>query len=131
MAALADRALASARAPQVELSGARAGVQDWYMVDATTVTVRDALRAEFPGTGDSAALKGHTGLSVGGGAPGRYPCSPAREHDSRPLQIDASWRGYGLLADLASASLERLRACDAHGVRFVMRRKEHGKPKVD
>jgi hypothetical protein len=131
MEALADRALAYARAPQVELSGPLCGVQDWYIVDATTVTVRDALQAEFSGTGDYAAIKVHTILSVGCGAPVRYHCSPAREHDSRHLTIDESWRGYGLLADLAYASLERLRACAAHGVRFVMRLKENWRPQVD
>jgi hypothetical protein len=57
--------------------------------------------------------------------------SPAREPDSRHLQIDESWRGYGLLADLASASLARLRACETPGVRFVMRLQENWKPKVD
>jgi DDE family transposase len=106
-------------------------VQDWYIVDATTVTVRDALREEFPGTGDYAAIKVHKVLSVGCGAPVRYHVSPAREHDSRHLQIDESWRGYGLLADLAYASLARLQACEAHGVRFVIRLKENWKPKVD
>jgi hypothetical protein len=47
------------------------------------------------------------------------------------LTIDESWRGYGLLADLAYASLERLRACEAHGVRFVIHLQENWKPKVD
>jgi putative transposase len=131
MEALADRARAYARAQQVDLSGPLCGVQDWYIVDATTVTVRDALQEEFSGTGDYAALKGHKILSVGCGAPVRYHFSPAREHDSRHLTIDESWRGYGLLADLAYASLERLRACEAHGVRFVIRLKENWKPKVD
>jgi Transposase DDE domain len=131
MEALAERALAYARAQPVDLSGPLCGVQDWYIVDATTVTVRDALREEFPGTGEYAAIKVHKVLSVGCGAPVRYHFSPAREHDSRHLQIDESWRGYGLLADLAYASLERLRACDAHGVRFVIRLKENWKPKVD
>jgi hypothetical protein len=42
-----------------------------------------------------------------------------------------AWRGYGLLVDLAYASLARLRACDVHGVRFVIRLKENWKPKVD
>lgn len=131
MAALAARALAYARAQQVDLSGPLCGVQDWYIVDATTVTVRDALREEFPGTGDYAAIKVHKVLSVGCGAPVRYHFSPAREHDSRHLQIDESWRGSGLLADLASASLARLQACEAHGVRFVIRLNENWKPKVD
>jgi hypothetical protein len=131
MEALAERALTYARAQQVDLSGPLCGVQDGYIVDATTVTVRDALREEFPGTGNDAAVKGHKVLSVGCGAPGHDHCSPAREHDSRHLQIDESWRGYGLLADLAYASLARLRACEAHGGRFVMRVQENGKPKVD
>jgi len=131
MAALADHALAYARAQQVDLSGSLCGVKDWYIVDSTTVKVRDALLEEFPGTGEYAALKVHKVLSVGCGAPVRYHFSPAREHDSRHLQIDASWRGCGLLADLAYASLARLRACEEHGVRFVIRLKDNWKPKVD
>jgi len=51
MAALADRAFAYTRAPQVDLSGPLGGVQDWYIVDSTTVTVRDARIEECPGTG--------------------------------------------------------------------------------
>jgi putative transposase len=131
MTALADRALAYARAQQVDLAGILGGVKDWYIVDSTTVTGRDALRDEFPGTGDYAALKVHKVLSIGCGAPVRYHSSPAREHDSRHLQIDESWQGYGLLADLAYASLARLRACNAQGVRFVIRLKDNWKPKVD
>jgi len=106
-------------------------VQDWYIVDSTTVTVRDALLADVPGTGAYAAIKVHTVLSVGCGAPVRDHFSPAREHDSRPLTIDASWRGCGLLADLGYASIARLRACEAHDVRFVLRLKDNWKPKVD
>jgi hypothetical protein len=60
MAALADRALAYARAPPVALAGPRCGVKAWSSVDATTVTVRDALREACPGTGDDAAITGHT-----------------------------------------------------------------------
>jgi putative transposase len=131
MAALAERAVAYARAQQVDLSGPLCGVKDWYIVDSTTVRVRDALREEFPGTGEYAAIKVHKVLSVGCGAPVRYHFSPAREHDSRHLSIDESWRGYGLLADLGYASIERLRACEAHGVPFVIRLKDNWKPKVD
>jgi hypothetical protein len=131
MGALAERALAYARAQPGDLSGPLGGVTDWYIVEATTVTVREALLDEFPGTGRYAAIKVHKVLSVGCGAPVQYHFSPAREHDSRHLTIDESWRGYGLLADLAYASLDRLRACDTHGVRFVIRLKEHWKPKVD
>lgn len=131
MAVLADHALAYARAQQVDLAGSLCGVKDWYIVDSTTVKVRDALREEFPGAGAYAAIKVHKVLSVGCGAPVCYHFSPAREHDSRHLEIDASWQGCGLLADLAYASLARLRACNAHGVRVVIRLKENWKPKVD
>ncbi|HEX9869546.1 MAG TPA: IS4 family transposase [Candidatus Tectomicrobia bacterium] len=131
MDALAQRALAYARAQQVDLSGPLCGVKDWYSVDSTTVTVRDVLCEEFPGTGDDAAIKGHKVLSVGCGAPVRYHVSPAREHDRRHLTVDESWRGGGLLMDLGYASLERLRACEAHGVRLVIRLTDNWKPKVD
>jgi hypothetical protein len=131
MEALAQRALADARAQPVDLSGPLCSVQDWDLVDSTTVTVRDALREAFPGTGDAAAIKVHKVLSVGCGAPVHDHFSPAREHDSRHLEIDASWQGCGLRADLAYASLARLRACEAHHVCFVMRLKENWKPKVD
>jgi putative transposase len=131
MEALAQRALAYARAQPVDRSGPLSGVTDWSIVDSTTIKVRDALFEEFPGTGSYAALKVHKVLSVGCGAPVHYHFSPAREHDSRHLTIDESWRGCGLLADLAYASLDRLRACEAHGVRFVIRLKDNWKPKVD
>jgi hypothetical protein len=131
MAALADRALTYARAQQVDLAGILGGVKDWSVVDATTVNVREALRADVPGTGKDAALNGHQVLSVGGGAPVHSPFSPAREQARRPLEIDASWRGCGLLVDLASASVARRRACTTHGVRCVIRRKDHWKPTVE
>jgi hypothetical protein len=52
MATRADRALAYARAPQVDLTGILDGVKDWDLVDSTTIRVRDALRDEFPGAGE-------------------------------------------------------------------------------
>jgi putative transposase len=131
MEALAERALAYARAQQVDLAGPLCGVTDWYIVDSTTVKVRDTLIEDFPGTGDYAAIKIHKVLSVGCGAPVQYHFSPAREHDSRHLEVNESWRGYGLLADLAYASLARLQACEAHAVQFVIRLKDNWKPKVD
>ena len=131
MAALAEHALAYARVQPVDLPGPLSGVKDWSIVDSTTVTVREALLEEFPGTGAYAAVKVHKVLSVGCGAPVRYHMSPAREHDSPHLQIDESWRGYGLLADLAYASLARLRACHTYDVRFVIRLKDNWKPKVE
>lgn len=81
MAALADRPLTYARAQQVDQLGILGGVKDWSIVDSTTVRGRDALRAEFPGTGKYAALKVHKVLSIGCGAPVRYHLSPTREHD--------------------------------------------------
>jgi len=131
MAALAARALADARAPQVDRSGPRCGGPDWSLVEATTVRGRDARREACPVTGDDAALTVHKVLSVGCGAPVRGHFSPAREHDRRHLQLDESWRGDGRLADRASARLDRLRACDTHGVRFVMRLTAHWQPTVD
>jgi hypothetical protein len=131
MAALAERALLSARAQQVDLPGPLSGVQDWDSVDSTTIRVRDALIGDFRGAGAYAALNVHKVLSVGCGAPVRYHFSPARDHDSPHLEIDASWRGYGRLTDLAYASLARLRACETHDVRCVIRLPENGKPNVD
>jgi hypothetical protein len=130
MEALAQRALAYAQAQHRALSGPLRGVTDWSLVEATTVTVRDARREEFPGTGADAALKGHKVRSVGCGAPGRDHFSPAREPDSRQLTIDEAGRDWGLRADRASARLDRLRACEAPGVRFVIRLQDHGPPTV-
>jgi hypothetical protein len=54
-AALADRALAYARAQPGDLTGMLSGVKNWYIVDSITVTVCDALSEEFPGPGNAAA----------------------------------------------------------------------------
>jgi hypothetical protein len=105
MEALAQNALDYARAQQVDLPGILAGVTDWRIVDSSTVKVRDIVKGEFPGTGDYAAVKVHKTYSVGCSAPVGYHFSAAREHDSKHLVIDESWRGYGLLADLGYASL--------------------------
>src|SRR5437016_4233114 len=60
MAALAERALADARAQEVDLPGPLSGVKDWYLVDSTTVTVRDVLIENVPGTGDYAVINVQT-----------------------------------------------------------------------
>ena len=130
MAALADRARAYAQAPQVELARPLGGGQAWSSGEATTVRGRGARREAYPGPGDDAALPVPQGLSVGGGAPVRDHVSSARAHDSRPLSLEAAWRGGGLRADLASASLARLRACEAPGVRCGLRRTDTWKPTV-
>jgi len=130
MERLAERALAFARAEKVDLPGILGGVTDWLIVDSTTVRLSDDLIEEYPGAGTYAALKVHKILSVGTGSPTGYHFSPAREHDSRHLNIDQTWAGKGLLADLGYASLERLRACIKHGVQFVIRLKDNWKPRV-
>ena len=130
MEALAQNALEYARSQKVDLPGILAGVTDWRVVDSSTVKVRDVVKDSLPGTGDYAAIKVHKTYSVGCGAPVAYHFSAAREHDSRHLTIDESWRGFGLLADLGYASLARLRACFQHDVRFVIRLKENWKAKV-
>lgn len=130
MLKLAQRALAKARTEIPDLPGILGGVRDWLIVDSSTAKMRDALKPDWPGAGDYAALKVHQTVSVGCGSPIRYHISPAREHDTKHLVIDESWRGYGLLADLGYASLDRLRACVQHDVRFVIRLKENWKPKV-
>lgn len=130
MERLAERALALARAEKVDLPGVLGGVTDWLIADSTTVRLADELIDEYRGAGTYAALKVHKLLSVGTGAPVGYHFSPAREHDSLHLKIDESWAGKGLLADLGYASLERLRACIRHDVRFVIRLKVNWKPRV-
>src|SRR5205814_883112 len=125
MGALAENALDYAKAQEVDLPGALAGVKDWRIVDATTAKVSDKVRDEFPGAGDYAAIKVHKTYSVGCGAPVAYHFSPAREHEANHLKIDENWRGFGLLADLGYASLGRLRDCLTYEVPFVIRLKEN------
>ncbi len=106
-------------------------MRDWHIFDSTTVRLHDALKGEYPGAGDYAALKIHKRFSVGLGTTIGYRLSPAREHDAPHLRIDESWRGLGLLADLGYASLDLLQSCERHGVHYVIRLKENWKPRVD
>lgn len=105
-------------------------VKDWVIVDSSTVRLDDRLIEEYPGAGDYAALKVHKHFSVGIGTTIAYHLSPAREHDSPHLSVDASWKGLGLLADLGYASVRLLRDCETHDMRYVIRLKESWKPKV-
>lgn len=131
MAALSEHVMKCAATLDVDLPGILAGVTDWHIVDSETIKLRKALKDLLPGCGDYAAIKVHKTLSLGTGAPLRYHFSPAKEHDSKHLTIDESWRGYGLLADLGYASLARLSACQKHGVAFVIRLKNNWNAKVD
>lgn len=105
-------------------------VNDWIIVDSSTIKLSDELKEEYPGTGDYAAMKVHKHYSVGIGATVDYHFSAARDHDSPHLLIDDSWSGKGLLADLGYASVERLSQCERHDVKYVLRLKENWKPKV-
>lgn len=128
---LLARALdAGQRQPRL-LPGILAGVSDWRIVDATTVRLRDELVDTYPGAGDYAALKVHKEWSVGTGNLCTYKITPARDHDSPHVTVDEARRGSGLIADLAYVSLARLRDCDAHDVRYVVRLKDDWKPTVD
>jgi hypothetical protein len=130
MSQLASISMDYARALPVDLPGVLGCVKDWRIADSTTVKLHDRLKSTYLGTGDYAALKVHKILSVGCGATIAYHFSPAREHDTKHLTLDESWRGYGLLIDLGYASLERLRDCRRFGVQVVIRLKENWQPKV-
>lgn len=130
MEKLSERALAYAAAQPRDLPGFLGCVRDWRIVDSTTCKLDSALADTYPGTGDYAAIKIHKVLSVGCGATVGYHFSPARDHDSKHLKIDETWRGLGLLVDLGYASVARLQDCQRHDVAFVIRLKENWQPKV-
>ncbi len=130
MERLAEKSLLYAQSQEMDLPYPFDIARDWHIVDSETVKVRDALKGEFRGCGNYAALKVHKRFSVGCGAPVWYHISDACEHDSKHLDIDASWRDLGLLIDLAYVSLERLARCRDHGVWLVVRLKENWKPSV-
>ena len=131
MEGLRDRALSYALSQPRDLPGILGKhVSDWIIVDSTTVRLDDSLKEVYPGTGKYAALKVHKQFSVGVGTTVGYHLSPAKEHDSKHLHIDESWKGKGLLVDLGYASLARLQACEDHNVRYVLRLKDNWRPSV-
>lgn len=131
MAAIRERALAYGNAMPRDLPGLLGEhVSDWHIVDSSTVKLDNALKAEYPGTGDYAALEVHKRFSVGLGTAVGYHLSPAREHDNVHLTIDESWKGLGVLLDLGYASFKLIRDCAKFDVHFVIRLKESWKPKV-
>lgn len=131
MASVATRAMSYARLQPLDLPGwLSESVTDWHIVDSMTVKLDDALRAEYPGTGDYAALKIHKRYSLGIGTVMDYKITPAREHDAPHLTLDETWRGLGLLADLGYASHKLLRDAEQFGVAYVIRLKDNWKPKV-
>ena len=131
LVALLDRAIAAGQAQPKLLPGILAGVTDWRIFDSETIKLPKGAYAEYPGCGEYAAIKVHKEYSLGTGNLVSYRFSPAKNHDSPYLLVDASRRGQGLLFDLAYVSLRRLDACAHNGVRFVCRLKENWKPSVD
>ena len=112
------------------LPGLLGTVSDWRIVDSTTIRLDGALIEHWRGAGDYAALKIHKEWSVGLGNLVHYHLSPASEHDSVHLKIDAARRGTGLLVDLGYVSHQFLRDCEQHDVRYVIRLKSNWRVRV-
>jgi len=120
---LSNRALAYVEGMPKHLPGILAGRRDWRAVDSTVVKLRDELVAIWPGTGEYAALKVHKTYSLGAENVIGYSITPARRHDGPELVIDETWRGMGLVADLAYVSFSLLRNCLVHDTHYVLRLK--------
>jgi len=112
------------------LPGILGTVEDWFIFDSETVTLRPALEKVFPGSGSPAAVKIHKELSVGRGCMTDYHLSPAKEHDSPHLVVDERYHNMGLLIDLGYVSFKRIRDFETYNVTFVQRLKESWKPTV-
>ena len=130
MARLLDEAMRYAGSLPPHLPGILGGVDDWVAFDSETVTLRHSLAEVFPASGTMAGVKVHKELSLGRGCMTACHLSPAREHDSPHLEIGERYRGKGVLIDLGYVSFKRIRECDRHDVRYVIRLKESWKPRV-
>jgi hypothetical protein len=128
-ALLAD-ALAGVQNDRILLPDAISGVRDWIAIDSETIKLHKSLKDTYPGTGDYAAVKVHKAYSIGRHNMIDYELSPARDHDSKRFTVTEDMRGLGLLMDLGYASHDRLRACIAHGVSFVIKLKSHWKARL-
>lgn len=131
LSGLSDHAMAHVARLPVDLPGPLSLANDWRIVDSTTVLLPDCLRRDYPGAGAYAAVKVHKVLSVGRGTISSYHFAPARQHDSPHLVLDESWRGAGLLAYLAYASIDRLAAAHRLGILLVLRLKDRWRPIID
>jgi putative transposase len=131
MECLVEAAMNYAASLPVFLPGILGGVRDWLIFDSETVTLRDALKEIYPGSGSAAAVKVHKELSIGRGCMTDYHLSPAREHDSPHLVVDERYTGCGLLNDLGYVSIARIQDYETHSVKFVQRLKDSWKPKVN
>ena len=124
---LLRRAMQAASVLPKLLPGVLGTVSDWRIVDSTTIGLRPKLMEHWKGCWEYAALKIHKEWSVGLGNLVSYHLSPARESDCNHLTIDETRRGTGLLIDLGYVSHEKLRACETHGVSYVIRLKSNWK----
>jgi hypothetical protein len=113
------------------LPGILGTVEDWFIFDSETVTLRPELSGVYPGSGSPAAVKVHKELSVGRGCMTDYHLSPAKDHDSPHLFVDERYQNMGLLIDLGYVSFERIRKFEKYNVTFVQRLKESWHPKVN
>jgi hypothetical protein len=131
MERLVEEAIGYAWSQPAFLPGILGTVDDWFIFDSETVTLRPELKDVYPGSGSPAAVKVHKEMSVGRGCMTGFHFSPAKEHDSPHLTIDERYRGMGLLIDLGYVSLARILDCEEYNVKFVQRLKDSWKPKVD
>jgi hypothetical protein len=105
-------------------------VEDWLIVDSTTVKLPKELKGLYPGTGDYAALKVHKTYSIGHHNMVNYHLSPAREHDSQHCVLTEELRGCGLLVDLGYVSHQLLLDCKRLGIVYVIKVKAGWKVNV-
>ena len=131
MERLVEEAIGYAYSLPPFLPGILGTVEDWFIFDSETVTLRRALSDVYPGSGSPAAVKVHKELSVGRGCMTDYHLSPAQDHDSPHLVVDERYRNMGLLIDLGYVSFVRIREFEKYNVTFVQRLKESWKPKVN
>jgi hypothetical protein len=108
-----------------------ATVQDWLIVDSTTIKLHDNLIGKYRGTGDYAALKVHKTYSIGRSNMVNYQLAPARRHDANYCVLTEDLRGHGLLVDLGYVSHDYLRSCEEFGVKTVIRLKSGWKVNVE
>mgnify|MGYP001825121871 CR=1 FL=1 len=128
---LLDQAMEYANSQPTHLTGILDTVDDWRIFDSETITLRDELAEEYPGSGSPAAIKVHKELSVGRGCMTSCHFGPAREHDASNFEVSDRYRNMGLLVDLGYASLDFIRSCMQFAVKYVMRLKENWKPRVE
>ena len=130
MSALVEEAMKKVLLQPTHLTGALVGVEDWILVDSETVTLRKRLAKEFPATSTPAGLKVHKYYSLGRNNMVDFDITPARAHDGPLLQLDESWRGFGLIVDLGYVSHQLIRDCLRFGVELVIRLKGGWKPRL-